>query len=173
MLVQARDALVRMPELACQRIDLAEASFGIPVLGGARAIALDPRASDGLLWLRPELRQVGLWGGDPDKPVLETRGPDGGMTLSPRQSFETWKQTIQGECAPRRREDLEAALSLRSLRSLGHVLDTQRAHEQLRASEDKFRSLTALSSDAYWETDSEHCVKAVADTRLELLGTGK
>ncbi len=166
VLAQARESLVRVPEQAWQRIDLAKASFGAPVLGGALAIALDPRACDGLLWLRPELRQVALWGGDPDKPVIETPGPDGSITLSPRQSFETWKQTIQGECAPWRLEDHEAALSLRAL---GHVLDTQRAHEQLRASEDKFRSLTALSSDAYWETDAEHCVKAVADTRLGAL----
>jgi len=166
VLAKARESLVRMPEQTWHRIDLAEASFGTPVLGGALAIALDPRASDGLLWLRPELRQVVLWGGDPDKPVIETRGPDGVSTLGPRQSFETWKQTIQGECAPWQREDLEAALSLRAL---GHMLDTQRAYEQLRASEDKFRSLTALSSDAYWETDAEHCVTAVADTRLGAL----
>jgi len=166
VLAQARESLVRMPEQTWQRVDLAEASFGTPVLGGVLAIALDPRACDGLLWLRPELRQIVLWGGDPDKPVIETRGPDGGITLSPRQSFETWKQTIQGACAQWRREDLEAALALRAL---GQVLDTQRAHEQLRASEDKFRSLTALSSDAYWETDSAHCVKAVADTRLGAL----
>jgi len=166
VLAQARESLVRMPEQAWYRIDPGEASFGTPVLGGALAIALDPRASDGLLWLRPELRQVVLWGGDPDKPAIETRGPDGAITLSPRQSFETWKQTIQGECAPWRREDVEAALSLRAL---GHLLDTQRANEQMRASEDKFRSLTALSSDAYWETDAEHCVKAVADTRLGAL----
>jgi light-regulated signal transduction histidine kinase (bacteriophytochrome) len=166
VLAKARESLVRLPEQAWQRIDLADASFGTPVLGGALAIALDPRASDGLLWLRPELRQVVLWGGDPDKPAIETRGTDGGITLSPRQSFEAWKQTIQGECAPWRHEDLEAALSLRAL---GHMLDTQRAHEQLRASEDKFRSLTALSSDAYWETDAEHRVKAVADTRLGAL----
>jgi len=166
VLAQVRESLVRTPEQAWQRIDLAKAGFGTPVMGGALAIALDPRAADGLLWLRPELRQVVLWGGDPEKPVIETIRPGGGVTLSPRQSFETWKQTIQGECAPWQREDLEAALSLRTL---GHVLDTQRAHQQLRASEDKFRSLTALSSDAYWETDVAHCVTAVADTRFGAL----
>mgnify|MGYP000122276825 CR=1 FL=1 len=166
VLAQARESLARTPEQAWQRVDLTEASFGTPVLGGALAIALDPRAADGLLWLRPELRRVVLWGGDPDHAAIETRGPDGSITLSPRQSFEAWKQSIQGECAPWQREDLEAALSLRAL---GHVLDTQRAHEQLRASEDKFRSLTALSSDAYWETDALHCVKAVAETRLGAL----
>jgi len=166
VMAQVRESLVRTPEQAWQRIDLAKAGFGTPVLGGALAVALDPRANDGLMWLRPELRQVVLWGGDPSKPVVETSGPNGGTTLSPRQSFETWKQTIQGECAPWQREDVEAALSMRTL---GHVLDTQRAHEQLRASEDKFRSLTALSSDAYWETDAEHCIKAVADTRLGAL----
>ncbi len=49
------------------------------------------------------------------------------------------------------------------------VVDTQRAHAQLHASEDKFRSLTALSSAACWETDAAHCVTAVVDTRLGAL----
>jgi len=74
VLATARESLVSKPEQAWHRIDLAGASFGTPVLGGALAIALDPRAADGLLWLRPELRQVVLWGGDPDKPAIETRG---------------------------------------------------------------------------------------------------
>ncbi len=44
-----------------------------------------------------------------------------------------------------------------------NVTDRVRAAQALRESEERFRSLSKLSSDFYWETDSEHRFKALAD----------
>src|SRR5262245_50734852 len=40
--------------------------------------------------------------------------------------------------------------------SIGDITEQKRVEEALRAREERFRALTALSSDFYWETDTEH-----------------
>ena len=70
-----------------------------------------------LLWFRPEVAQTVAWGGDPSKPVLsgESSGP-----LTPRTSFELWKEDVHLKSTPFRAEDVAAAESL--ARALGHVI---------------------------------------------------
>ncbi len=50
-----------------------------------------------------------------------------------------------------------------------HQRDTRRA---LRASEERFRALTALGSDWYWETDGQYRMTHVSDGLLRLTGRG-
>jgi len=164
---QARATLASLPERPWQSTDLGQRGSGTPVLGGGLAIALDPRASKGLLWLRPELRQMVLWGGNPDEPATQTLNRDGSSTISPRQSFESWKQIVQSQCAPWTAADLEAAGSLRALEL---ALDTHQTNELLYASEEKFRGLAGLSSDAYWETDAQHHFTQFETGRLGAMG---
>jgi diguanylate cyclase (GGDEF)-like protein/PAS domain S-box-containing protein len=47
----------------------------------------------------------------------------------------------------------------------------RRAREELRQSEARFRSLTDLSSDWYWETDAEGCFTFISDGVHRLFGT--
>jgi len=167
LIKQARAALASVPERPWHCTHLGQPGAGTPVLGGGLAIALDPQASKGLIWLRPELRQLVLWGGNPDEPATQTDNGDGSTTISPRQSFESWKQTVQGQCAAWTAADLEAAASLRPLEL---VLDTHQAVEMLHASEEKFRGLAGLSSDAYWETDAQHRFTQFETGRLGAMG---
>ncbi len=82
LVMQARTALASVPERPWQRSALGQRDAGTPVLGGGLAIALDPRAGKGLIWLRPELRQVVLWGGNPHEPATLTHHSDGSTTIS-------------------------------------------------------------------------------------------
>jgi diguanylate cyclase (GGDEF)-like protein len=54
---------------------------------------------------------------------------------------------------------LEAAQALGSL--FGQFLQRKQAEEMLRASEERFRSLTHLSSDFFWETDAQHRLTSI------------
>jgi diguanylate cyclase (GGDEF)-like protein/PAS domain S-box-containing protein len=54
---------------------------------------------------------------------------------------------------------LEAAQAIGSL--FGQFLQRKHAEESLRASEARFRSLTHLSSDFFWETDPEHRLTSI------------
>jgi len=87
--------------------DLVPALAGVaPVAAGAMRITLAP--DRWLLWLRPELPQVVNWGGDPTNKLLAAT-ENGSVRLSPRKSFEKWRQLVRGRSAPWQPWEVEAA----------------------------------------------------------------
>ncbi|HYF72830.1 MAG TPA: SpoIIE family protein phosphatase [Nocardioides sp.] len=64
-----------------------------------------------LLWLRPEQEQVVDWGGDPTNKLLSAaEGPE--VRLSPRKSFEKWRQVVRGRSLPWTSWQVDAADAL-------------------------------------------------------------
>ncbi|NUR08881.1 MAG: SpoIIE family protein phosphatase [Nocardioidaceae bacterium] len=77
----------------------------------AGALRIGSASDRWLLWLRPELVQLVDWGGDPtNKLIAEREGPD--VRLSPRKSFEKWREVVRGRSQPWTATQLEAAESL-------------------------------------------------------------
>ena len=75
-----------------------------------------------LMWFRPELVHTVDWGGDPhNKAIAEREG--GEVRLSPRKSFDLWRETVRLRSAPWTGAELEAAELLR--RSLIETLYTR------------------------------------------------
>ena len=65
-----------------------------------------------IIWFRPEVVQTVNWAGDPNKPMeIEA---DGIMSLSPRRSFELWKETVREKSLPWLQVEIDAAIELRS-----------------------------------------------------------
>ncbi|WP_293676154.1 histidine kinase dimerization/phosphoacceptor domain -containing protein [uncultured Phenylobacterium sp.] len=62
-----------------------------------------------VLWFRAEAPQVVNWAGNPHKAV--SLGP--GETLTPRASFEAWRETVQGRSRPWTLAEIHAAVRLR------------------------------------------------------------
>jgi chemotaxis family two-component system sensor kinase Cph1 len=87
------------------------------VASGVLVISVTQELSDFIIWFRPELIGTANWAGEPTK--LVTDGPNGDR-LSPRKSFEIWKETVRGRCLPWSPADLDAAFDLRV--SLLHVV---------------------------------------------------
>lgn len=77
---------------------------------GVLAITLAREAGDYVLWFRPEQLQTVTWAGRTQK--VETQA-DGQIFLSPRQSFEAWKQTVENTAAAWQPLELEAAREIR------------------------------------------------------------
>ena len=66
-----------------------------------------------VLYFKPETLQTLTWAGNPNElPVLE--GPHG-PRLSPRKSFELWRETVTNRSMPWKRVEMEAVLKLRVL----------------------------------------------------------
>ncbi|HBB34963.1 MAG TPA: hybrid sensor histidine kinase/response regulator [Cyanobacteria bacterium UBA8803] len=65
-----------------------------------------------ILWFRPEVIHTVHWGGNPNKPVLVNN--DGSLRLSPRRSFELWKETVRDKSLPWQQVEIDAALELRN-----------------------------------------------------------
>ena len=84
--------------------DFADVAAGILVLPVSRK----PR--DYIVLFREETVRDVTWAGNPDKPV--TVGPNG-VRLTPRKSFEAWKQTVHGQSRAWTPQELRAAESLR------------------------------------------------------------
>ncbi|WPL17307.1 Phytochrome-like protein cph1 [Thiorhodovibrio winogradskyi] len=83
-----------------------------PLASGLLAVRWAPGSPDGLLWFRPEWRQVVHWAGDPNKP-MEIDDSSGEARLMPRTSFELWKETVAGQSRPWLECEIEHAIELR------------------------------------------------------------
>ncbi len=98
---------------------------GLPPTGnmaaGFLAQVLDPDLPAVLVAFADELETVVTWGGDPEKAAVwdPSRG-----RLSPRKSFELWRQTVRGESRPWRLEDV------RLMRQVGDALASRVAADR-------------------------------------------
>ena len=130
-------------------------------------IALD--GPDFMLWLRPAVVQVVTWAGNPDKPALET---ETGMRISPRLSFEQWKQTFRDRAEPWTDSDLEFASALRS--DIAEALLLQMNEEIIRLNVELARSNEELGSFAYSAShDLQESVRSIrAFSQLLALSAG-
>ena len=105
----------------------------------AGALAIGNRADRWLVWLRPERERTVDWGGDPrNKEIASVEGV--AVRLSPRKSFDKWREVVRGRSLPWQDDDVDAARSLR-----GHLqaLMLKRSHDQIQVAESLQRSVLA------------------------------
>jgi light-regulated signal transduction histidine kinase (bacteriophytochrome) len=95
----------------------------------AGALRIGAEADRWILWLRPEQEQTVDWGGDPrNKQVAAAEGPE--VRLSPRRSFEKWRQVVRGRSLPWEPWQVEAADAL-GVHVTGLLLSRAREHVQV------------------------------------------
>lgn len=77
---------------------------------GVLAVEVAGGRDDFLAWFRPETLREVTWAGNPygSKTVTTEAGP----RLSPRQSFDSWSETVRGTARPWREHEVAAARSL-------------------------------------------------------------
>lgn len=77
---------------------------------GMLVVPLSRPARDFLVFFRKEVARTVNWAGDPNKPIAV--GPLGAR-LTPRKSFELWRETVSGQSIPWQPVDVRIAESLR------------------------------------------------------------
>jgi len=104
-------------------------------IAGLLAIPVSRRPRDFVMFFRREVVDTVRWAGSPEKSA--TASADGTLRLSPRASFEEWRQIVRGESAHFSVADLEIAESLRV--SLLEIMlqVTDAAEKQRRATNDQ------------------------------------
>ena len=125
--LQAGDGVLALESLS---------NFYVPALdwtgpaSGLMAIALEEADSPVVLWFRAEHVETVRWAGDPHK-AMEVRP---GEQLTPRASFEEWKQTVRGRARRWTEVEVEAARRLREdVAGLNASRSLKRTNEELSA----------------------------------------
>ncbi|UZR99585.1 ATP-binding protein [Chondrinema litorale] len=77
--------------------------------GGLMVVPINHSDNDTIIWFRKPLNSEVKWAGKPEKKVEETKA---GLRLSPRSSFNLWKETIKSKSAPWSNFDIETALAI-------------------------------------------------------------
>jgi two-component system, chemotaxis family, sensor kinase Cph1 len=78
---------------------------------GLLAVRISPEHGCYALWFRPEVIRTVTWAGNPNKPVSVEKGQ---ARLSPRKSFEAWKQTVELQSRPWTEAEIDSATELRN-----------------------------------------------------------
>lgn len=78
---------------------------------GLLAIPISRSPRDYVVLFRPEIVKSVRWAGDPHKPI--EYGPNG-PRLTPRESFEEWKEIVHGRCQPFTTSEVRVAETLRA-----------------------------------------------------------
>lgn len=103
----------------------------------AGALVVGTAADRWMVWFRPELERTIDWGGDPHNAKLySTEGPE--VRLSPRKSFDKWREVVRGRSEPWTQWQHEMANSVRT-QAAGLLL--HRSREQIAVAESLQRSI--------------------------------
>lgn len=107
---------------------------------GVLAISISQLYSSYVIWFRPEVVRTVTWGGDPRKPA------DPLERLTPRLSFEQWKEELRERAKPWTAAEIESAEDFRNA-LVNFVL--RRAEERAEMTEELERSNKELESFSY------------------------
>jgi chemotaxis family two-component system sensor kinase Cph1 len=138
--------------------DVPELAALMPDVAGVLGIVLPE--GQVVLWVRDEVLRHVDWGGDPHNKAIARR-EGGDVRLSPRKSFERWREVVRGHSRPWTSDQTDFAAALR-----GHLVEALYAlgRKALRATEELQRSLlpALLPRIEGWSLES----------RYESAGTG-
>ena len=81
-------------------------------LSGVLAVPLPAKLGTHVVWYRDDWVRDLKWGGNPNASLRPDLTSMDLKTLSPRRSFETWRQTVVGRSHPWTRAQIEAAIEL-------------------------------------------------------------
>lgn len=127
---------------------------GIDLHDAAGALVLNLPDEQYVVWFRAEALRAVDWGGDPHNKALAVREGDG-VRLSPRKSFERWREVVHNCCEPWGQIQVETAESLR-----GHLVEElyRRTRGAFRVAEMLQRSLMPASIPTItgWELSADY-----------------
>ncbi|QJC53144.1 diguanylate cyclase [Paenibacillus albicereus] len=115
--------------------DYAPAAAYADKASGAVFLALSPGMQHYILWFRPEQLQIVEWAGDPAKAVIQS---DDGVRLSPRKSFEKWREVVKGKSVAWKESELSALQELKS------IVQRETEHQLAQAEEQALQNARVL-----------------------------
>ncbi|WRH64918.1 MAG: EAL domain-containing protein [Planktothrix sp. GU0601_MAG3] len=136
------------------------------LISGIMAISLSPNQSEyHLIWFRPEVIQTVNWAGNPqDSTESETPGE---IKLTPRRSFELWKETVKLKSLPWKPVEIEVAQELRNSLML---VALESSENQLRQSRELAQVTLQSIGDAVITTNNQGEIESLNPVAEKLTG---
>ncbi|MEG4800969.1 GAF domain-containing protein [Microcoleus sp. ARI1-B5] len=137
---------------------------------GCLAVAISPTQKIYVLWFRPEVIKTVNWAGNPNK--LVQIDEDGSHRLSPRKSFELWKENVRCKSLPWKQCEIDAALELKKAMInivLRQAEKLEKLNTALEASVAREREKTAHLKTAMYELQRTQ-TQLVQSERMSSLG---
>ncbi len=97
----------RLSEIYEKGISIKSVASGIMILYLSKVV------NSYIIWFRPEVSQTVKWAGNPHKEAQVEE--DGTLTLTPRKSFELWKQKVTGHSLPWLKCEIQQIIEFRNL----------------------------------------------------------
>ena len=124
------------------KMDLPDWTVNDDEVAGYLAVALSKQSAEYIIWFRQPLKKKFVWGGNPEKAVIKSETQ---VRLSPRKSFEKWKQIVQHTSNSWGQHEIDAALSLRN--DLKEVVlkrfdELKKLHEELQLSYEELETFS-------------------------------
>jgi PAS domain S-box-containing protein len=116
------------------------------VASGLLAISISDVRQSYVLWFRPEVVSVVNWAGE--IPSVN----DGAKSLTPRHSFESWKELVRGRSLPWTEMEIQSAQDFRSALM---TINLRRAEEAFELSEARFKQLTHTLPNLVWTANDD------------------
>jgi diguanylate cyclase (GGDEF)-like protein len=109
-----RDASPGVPHVTDSLREILPPGAAGSSVAGALAIPVESDWSERIVWFRNEQARAITWAGNPEKPTLEGTTPGGSgeaPRLSPRRSFEAWRETVRGRSVAWTQPEIDAAIA--------------------------------------------------------------
>lgn len=120
---------------------------GFPV-AGMLYFALEQSRHECIIWFRAEVEKTILWAGNPEKAVMKD---EAGMRLTPRKSFEKWKEVVRNQSQEWSRSEINTAASLaHALQKQFHLSHLRHEEERYRLLSEKLKSANEELSNINW-----------------------
>jgi len=135
------------------------------VASGILALSLSPNQSEyHLIWFRPEVIQTVNWAGNPQESV---KIEEEKLILTPRKSFELWKQIVKLKSLPWKTIEIDTAKELRNALMLAAL---ESSEQQLRQSKELAQVTLQSIGDAVITTNSQGQIESLNPVAEELTG---
>jgi light-regulated signal transduction histidine kinase (bacteriophytochrome) len=134
---------------------LPQAKNYVAIASGILAIRISPNSSNFVIWFAPEVLQEVKWGGNPEEKLV-VNTTDGSQRLSPRKSFEIWKQTIKNQSMPWTSAEINIVTELRTNIIELLAIKAEKFREQLGKMRILVKNRTKQVQDAYTNLQTAH-----------------
>ncbi len=137
------------------------------IISGLLAISLSPSQSEyHLIWFRPEVIQTVNWAGNP-RDAVQVANQQGEVGLTPRKSFELWKEIVQFKSLPWKPVEIETAHELRNALMLAAL---ESSEHQLRQSKELAQVTLQSIGDAVITTNNQGLIESLNPVAEDLTG---